>query len=98
MYLLGKDIRVRVGILEFGKDYLFITVTVFFGILVTLFARSIILWREIKAKETNINQDDTAKRFKAGDIEIAVLNIETLYGKKSGFSKLPFQVHHIVHI
>ena len=70
----------------------------FFGILVTLFARSIILWREIKTRETDINRDDTANRFNAEDIEIAVPNIETWYGKKSGFSKLPFQVHHIVHI
>ena len=58
----------------------------FFGILVTLFARSIILWREIKAKETDINRDDTAKRFNAEDIEIAVPDIETLSGKKSVFS------------
>jgi len=83
--------------LEFGKCYLFIIVTFFFGILVTLFARSI-LWREIKSRETDINRDDTAKRFNVEVIKIAVPNIETLYGKKSGFSKLSFQVHHIVHI
>jgi sugar phosphate isomerase/epimerase len=47
-----------------------------------------ILWREIKARETDINLDDTAKRFKAEDTKIAVPDIQTLSGKKSKFSKI----------
>ena len=51
-------------------NYIFIAATVFFGVLLTLFARNVILWLEAKAKETNTKWDDTAERFTAEGIEI----------------------------
>jgi len=51
-------------------NYIFIAVTVFFGVLLTLFARTVILGLEAKAKETDTNWDDTAERFTAEGIEI----------------------------
>jgi hypothetical protein len=57
-------------------NYIFIAVTVFFGVLLTLFARTVILWLEAKAKETDTNWDDTAERFTAEGIEIPFPEME----------------------
>jgi hypothetical protein len=57
-------------------NYIFIAVTVFFGVLLTLFVRTVILWLEAKAKETDTNWDDTAERFTAEGIEIPFPEME----------------------
>ena len=57
-------------------NYIFNTITVFLVFCLLCFARTVILWLEAKAKETDTNWDDTAERFTAESIEIPFPEME----------------------
>jgi hypothetical protein len=57
-------------------NYIFIAVTVFLVFCLLFFTRTIFLWLDAKAKETDTNWDDTAERFTTEGIEIPFLEME----------------------